>query len=303
MSCPLLTASPRVITLFSGFVSPLSAEFWIALYQRGQIGATGEEYLPLLILARLVVSILILLATNLLVKQIDRLIKRTLPALMNRTGNSQRRLITLNSLISSTIAYLIYFSAFILILFTIGLTWKALAPLLGAASVLGLAIGFGAQRLVRDIITGLFILGEGQFDVGDCVTIGGVSGTVEEMELRVTRIRDDQGRLYVIANGDITQVFNASRGNIRLPIELAIQRTTVLGQALETIQQIARATLAECDVEPTVDRLAVTVVGMDAAKVTVRLTLWVPNKRKDRIEDQVRRRLLDALNTPELMLA
>ena len=101
-------------------------------------------------------------------------------------------------------------------------------PLLSFASVLGLAIGFGAQRLVRDVITGLFILGEGQFDVGDHVTIGAVTGVVESMELRVTRIRDDQGRIYVVANGDITQVFNASRGDIKLPIDVCLQHDASL---------------------------------------------------------------------------
>jgi len=284
-------------------VSPLSSDFWIALYQKGQVGATGDGYIPLLIVARLVVVIVIMLAANLVARLLNRLLQRELNAIMSRTGNSTRRLTTLYGLLSSTVSYLIYFCAFVLVLFTIGLTWKGLAPLLGAASVLGLAVGFGAQRLVRDVITGLFILGEGQFDVGDWVTIGAVTGTVETMELRVTRIRDDQGRMYVIANGDITQVFNASRGNVKLPIEVPLQRTSSLESAVETIRQIAQDTLTEFNIAASSENLAVTVTGMEAAKVTVRLTLWVPMPVKDRIEDMVRRRLLDSLNTPELMLA
>ena len=121
-------------------------------------------------------------------------------------------MITLTDLFSSAMTYCVYFCAIILILFALDPSGKTLVPLLSFASVLGLAIGFGAQRLVRDVITGMFILGEDQFDVGDHVTIGTVTGVVESIELRVTRIRDNQGHLYVIANGDITQVSNASRG-------------------------------------------------------------------------------------------
>ena len=176
--------------------------------------------------------------------------------------------------------YCVYFCAIILILFTLDPSGKTLVPLLSFASVLGLAIGFGAQRLVRDVITGIFILGEDQFDVGDHVTIGTVTGVVETMELRVTRVRDDQGRLYVIANGDITQVFNASRGHIKLPIEISLQYNASLAQALEVIQRIAVETLDAFQVAATENSLAVAVTGMDAAKITIRLTLWVPVQTK-----------------------
>ena len=176
--------------------------------------------------------------------------------------------------------------------------------MLGAASVLGLAIGFGAQKLVRDVITGLFILGEGQFDAGEWVTIGAVTGMVEEIGLRVTRLRDDQGRIYLIANGDITQVFNASRGNVRLAVEVSLQRTAALDTALDAVRAAAIEVLRANGAAPTRDAEApaVLVTAMDAAKVTVRLVLWVPVLKKDAIEDALRRRLLE-VGEPALMLA
>lgn len=257
---------------------------------------------PLMLLGRLVLAVAIIFAARIVVRVVDRMIKRQLPAFLGRNGQSQR-VITLSGLFSSAMAYCVYFCAIILILFTLDPSGKTLVPLLSFASVLGLAIGFGAQRLVRDVITGVFILGENQFDVGDHVTIGAVTGVVETMELRVTRLRDDQGRLYVIANGDITQVFNASRGNIKLPIELSLQASAELPRALELMQRLAAETLDAFHVTVDDTNLTVAVIGMDAAKMTLRLTVWVPVTDKERIEDEVRRRLLEALKTPELMLA
>ena len=256
----------------------------------------------LLLLGRLVLVVVIIYAARFIVRLLDRLIKRQLPNLINRDGKSQR-LTTLSALLSSAMAYCVYFCAIILILFTLDPSGKTLVPLLSFASVLGLAIGFGAQRLVRDVITGIFILGENQFEIGDHVTIGTVAGVVETMELRVTRIRDEQGRLYVVANGDITQVFNASRGKIKLPIEFSLQHSAALAQAIEQIRHVAEETLETFHVAVTENSLAVAVTGMDAAKITLRLTVWVPVADKEQIEDTVRRRLLEVLNTPKLLLA
>ena len=162
--------------------------------------------------------------------------------------------------------------------------------------MLGLAVGFGAQRLVRDVITGLFILGEGQFDVGDWVTIGGVSGRVEDIGLRVTRLRDEQGRAYIIANGDITQVSNASRGPIKKSIEICLDRASSLEDGLTMIRQIADETLREFAVEVGKDESpAVMVVGMEAAKVTVRLVFCAPIGQLAVVEDTIRRRLLESI--------
>ena len=91
--------------------------------------------------------------------------------------------------------------------------------------------------------------------------------------------------------------------HIKLPIEFALQHDASLAKAIEAVRRIAVETLEAFHVTLTDDIMTVTVTGMDAAKITIRLTLWVPVQDKDHIEDTVRRRLLDTLNTPELMLA
>ena len=143
-----------------------------------------------------------------------RLINRVLKSLTEReiggpTPVSVARIRTLGSLIRSIIFYVLAFIAGVMILrvFDVDPT-----PVLTAAGVIGLAVGFGAQKLVRDVISGFFIVLENQYSVGDNVTIVGVTGTVDALGMRVTKLRDDEGQLVIIANGDITRVTNHSRG-------------------------------------------------------------------------------------------
>jgi len=94
--------------------------------------------------------------------------------------------------------------------------------IVGTASVAGLAFGFGAQKLIKDLISGFILLLEDQYAVGETVTIGTVTGTVEEVGMRVTRIRDDEGRLHLLGNGDIGAVCNHSRGTVGAHVEVGI---------------------------------------------------------------------------------
>jgi small-conductance mechanosensitive channel len=284
-------------------VKLMTPEFWMALYRDGQLG----EWPPNILLAaitRLVVVGLIFLGAGVLTGLLRRLVARGLLALEAQGRGSERRVATLNGLLTSTLSYLVYFVAIILTLFTVGVTWKGLAPLLGAASVLGLAIGFGAQKLIRDIITGLFILGEGQFDVGDWVNIGGATGRIEEIGLRVTRMRDDQGRLYVIANGDINQVYNASRGPVKLSLDVVLTRPTSFEAAITLVRETAVDALAELELPASEDETAptVAVAGIDSAKFTLRLVLWVPVAQRDQVENLLRQRLAYAVEAAQMAL-
>ncbi len=284
-------------------VKLMTPEFWMALYRDGQLG----EWPPNILLAaitRLVVVGLIFLGAGVLTGLLRRLVARGLLALEAQGRGSERRVATLNGLLTSTLSYLVYFVAIILTLFTVGVTWKGLAPLLGAASVLGLAIGFGAQKLIRDIITGLFILGEGQFDVGDWVNIGGATGRIEEIGLRVTRMRDDQGRLYVIANGDINQVYNASRGPVKLSLDVVLTRPTSFEAAITLVRETAVDALAELELPASEDETAptVSVAGIDSAKFTLRLVLWVPVAQRDQVENLLRQRLAYAVEAAQMAL-
>jgi small conductance mechanosensitive channel len=142
-----------------------------------------------------------------------RLIARLQASMMRHQGEEPDsaavgRIRTVGSLIRSIVFYVLIFIAGVMILRVFEVD---VAPVLTAAGVVGLAVGFGAQKLVRDIISGFFIVLENQYSVGERVTIAGITGAVEELGMRVTRLRDDEGKLVFIANGDIGQVVNHSR--------------------------------------------------------------------------------------------
>jgi small-conductance mechanosensitive channel len=125
-----------------------------------------------------------------------------------RLAAREARIKSLQTLLGSTISFVLGFVTVVMILQAAGIN---ILPLLTTASVAGVAVGFGAQKLVRDWIAGIFILIEDQYGVGDIVTIGPVTGVVEELGMRTTRIRAEDGSLYIIPNGDISQVCNRSR--------------------------------------------------------------------------------------------
>jgi small conductance mechanosensitive channel len=95
-------------------------------------------------------------------------------------------------------------------------------PLLASAGIVGIAVGFGAQALVRDVISGIFMLVEDQYGVGDVVDVGDASGVVEAVGLRVTRIRDDDGTVWYVRNGQVVRVGNHSQGWARAVLDVAI---------------------------------------------------------------------------------
>lgn len=280
----------------------LTPEFWHNLFASGKLTSLGDENLLLMMLTRAVVIFLIIMASMILSRVMSRIVKRTLEVAAVKTGHTGRRVLTLHGILSSAISYVVGFIGLVFVLFVFGLSWQNLAPLLGLASVIGLALGFGAQKLVRDVITGLFILGENQFDVGDNVTIGGVNGVVEDIGLRVSRLRDEQGRLYFIANGDISQVFNSSRGKLILSLEYPIVLNDETAENIAKLHAIIREEAAvfdnpdECCGEPVV-------TGGDATKVTVKLTVFVSVVNKINVENAIRRKIAHAAAAGDLKLA
>ncbi len=123
---------------------------------------------------------------------------------------SERRQNTMLKLLENVIAYVVYFAAILAVLSAVEIDVRGL---LAGAGVLGLAIGFGAQNLVRDVITGFFIIFEDQFSVGDYVRIGAAEGTVEEIGLRTTKIKGLSGEIHIFPNGTIVEIINFSLHN------------------------------------------------------------------------------------------
>ena len=118
-------------------------------------------------------------------------------------------------------------------------------PLLGGAAVLGVALGFGAQTLVRDVIAGIFILAEDQFGVGDLIEVSGLAGTVEALTVRSTTLRDFHGYLHFVPNGEMKVVVNRSRGWNRIAVDVPIAADENVDSALDICRRVASALGAE----------------------------------------------------------
>jgi moderate conductance mechanosensitive channel len=119
------------------------------------------------------------------------------------------------------------------------------APLLASAGVLGLAIGFGAQTLVKDVINGFFIVAENQFAIGDVIKTAGVSGTVEEITMRRTVLRDADGTLHIIPNGSIQIVSNTTRDWSLLSLYVSVDYSEDSARVVKLLQEVAAAVFSD----------------------------------------------------------
>jgi small-conductance mechanosensitive channel len=131
----------------------------------------------------------------------------------------KQRVRALGAILRSAASVTIFAIAGFVILGDLGIN---LAPLLASAGVVGIAVGFGAQNLVRDYLSGIFMLVEDQYGVGDVITVGGATGTVENVTLRITRVRDVNGIVWHIRNGAIETVGNESQGWARAVIDFPV---------------------------------------------------------------------------------
>lgn len=162
------------------------------------------------------------------------------------TSAEEARAQTIASVFGSVVKVAIYIVAGLIALETIGIDT---GPILGSFAILGLAISFGSQNLVRDVVNGFFILLENQYAVGDIVTVAGNSGTVESINLRATRVREFNGTLHVIPNGQISAVANVSRDWSRIIIDVGVGYGADLRQVEQVLNSVGEAMAADPDWE------------------------------------------------------
>jgi small-conductance mechanosensitive channel len=149
-----------------------------------------------------------------------------------------QRAAALGSILSNAASLTIFGIAAVIILGDMGLN---LAPLLASTAVLGVALGFGAQNLVQDVLAGVFMLAEDQYGVGDVIEVGGTSGTVEAVSLRTTRLRDVSGVVWHVRNGTITKAGNKSQGWARAVIDFPVPYRHDIPQVRQVMAQTASA--------------------------------------------------------------
>ena len=197
------------------------------------------------ILEKLITIILIIIIASISVKLCNKLVDYIMLTKDNankkfKIKSNEKRSETLHKLIRSAIRYTIYFIAFFQILSTLGINTTSIVASAGIASV---AIGFGAQSLVKDIISGFFIILEGQFDVGDEVKLYNqaafiAGGSVMSLGLRSTKVRSGNGEIYFIPNGSINQVINYSLTYNLAEVKFSIQIDETIEAIEERIQKV-----------------------------------------------------------------
>jgi small conductance mechanosensitive channel len=188
--------------------------------------------------------IVIVVAAWITIYVLQRLIRMFRERLASRMADpeSVKRAATLGRVFRYLVAVVVSLIAGMLVLGEIGIS---VAPILGAAGVVGLAVGFGAQSLVKDYFAGFFILLEDQIRHGDVVEIAGKSGFVEEITLRYVRLRDYDGNVHYIANGLISTVTNMSRGFAQSVIDVGIAYREDVDDAFDVMRQVASAMRAD----------------------------------------------------------
>lgn len=185
-------------------------------------------------------KIVVVLIISLVLLWFLRIFTRRLRALSKRqafpSGIRSQQLTTLAGVIKGGGIFVIVFSAMIQILGVLNIDVK---PLIASAGVVGLAIGFGAQTLVKDVINGFFILLENQYDVGDVIKAGGVQGTVENMTLRRTVLRDADGSVHTVPNSEIKIVSNLTRDWTQVALHVSVAYTENSDKVIQVLREVA----------------------------------------------------------------
>ena len=253
------------------------------LENAGQAAGQFISDLPMW-LSKLLLAGLVLLLGALAVRLGRQLIRRMMRTREGRTPGQRE---TLRSLITSVFNYIMYF---LIATITLGVFGVNVASMIAVAGVGGIAVGFGAQTLVKDVISGIFLWMEGNITVGDIVDVNGLSGEVESIALRTTAIRHFSGNLYVIPNGDIRTVTNMTRTfkraivDVRLPYEEKLER---LLKILENEMEASSKAIEGLNEPPQV----LGVLAFEADCIIVRLSALCPVKENWRIERELRMRV------------
>lgn len=231
-----------------------------------------------------IISVIVLLILYFIIGWIGRkLIRSFFRKYRSQQMVSESRAKTLEGLIMNVFGYIMFFTFAILIL----QNFINVTAIVAGAGVASLAIAFGAQGLVSDVVTGFFILLERQLDVGDSITLEQVNGNVETLGLRTTQVRDFDGTLHFIPNRQIMIVSNHSRGNMRILVDIRIAPTADAELAMTIIKQV-------CEQEKAMNKNIVdgpTVLGVQEVSAT-NTVIRVMGKAVNGEQFEVQRNLL-----------
>jgi len=216
-----------------------------------------------------------------------------------RAGHERRqqRASAMASLLGNAASVTIFTIAVMTVLGYLGLN---LAPILASAGVLGIALGFGAQNLVQDFLAGIFILLEDQYGVGDVIDVAGISGTVEAVSLRITRLRDISGVIWHIRNGTIKKSGNESHGWARAVVDVPVPASREAGRIRELMASAATAMWREpAWHEVILERPEVWgIQELTADSMLMRVTARTAPLRQWEVARELRQRLKESMTSP-----
>ncbi|MER6347353.1 mechanosensitive ion channel family protein [Streptomyces sp. NPDC001595] len=222
------------------------------------------------------------------------------PAVLHRDRSRARerreqRARTIGSVLSSIVSVVLFVIAVAMVLDQVGI---ALGPLLASAGVVGLAIGFGAQSLVADYLSGMLIMIEDQYGVGDSVDLGEAVGEVEHVGLRLTHVRDLDGGLWHIRNGEILRVRNDSQEWARAVLDVAVAYEANLDEVYRVLEETGQALRQDPDFADVLleDPAVWGVQSLDADGVLVRMAVRTLPLQQWAVTRELRRRVKEALD-------
>ncbi|GAB6990960.1 mechanosensitive ion channel family protein [Paenibacillus pini] len=242
--------------------------------------------------------IAIFIITRIIIKVVSKIIDRSLTRQDHtRINMNPRRFVTVGELMKNVTSVT---CNFVMVLIVLSEFHFNLGPLLAGAGVLGLAIGFGAQSLVKDVITGFFIILEDQFAVGDVIQTGTYKGTVEMIGLRTTRMITPTGEVHIIPNGMIASVTNYSLSNSLAIVDVPLKNERNLESTIELIKR-ALADIREHDVNMIAVPDVLGIQSLSTSEFVIRVVAECLPNTKSEVERQIQANVKKALEYDEMI--
>jgi moderate conductance mechanosensitive channel len=250
----------------------------------------------------LIIIILAWIAYELMGRLIRQAIRRIQALDGEENSAFDKRVETIFTVVKRTLLTLIVVTAVLMLLNELG---ADITPLLASVGIVGLALGLGAQSLVKDIIGGLFILLEDQYRVGDVVELAGKTGVVELMTLRATRLRDFHGALHIIPNGDVRVVSNRADQWSRAVLDIDVTYEDDLELATSVLEEIGETLLDHPDYGALVLEQPI-VLGVESLgdwSVKIRFTVKTLPNQQHNVQRYLRRQIRDQFTAKGITLA
>jgi small conductance mechanosensitive channel len=252
---------------------------------------------------QIVLIILLSVAAYVLLTISSRIVTRKIKEHDGIEGSElDRRAETIRRLVKTTGTVLIIVTATLMILDRLGIDIR---PILASVGVLSLAVGLGAQTLVKDVIGGIFIIVEDQFNVDEVIEFGDIVGTVEDMTLRATKVRDANGTLYIIPNDELRVIANRTRGWSRATVDITVPYTQNVESVYEALENVKEKAQSDVGISGMlVEELSITgIEGLEDWGLRIRIT--GKTKPNDNLEVQrfLRAQIMEMLKERSIDIA